>query len=404
MLIRTTCTKGSTFFVDSFFFITVVKKKSITLHGMCKVFLYAVAVIACSLLVCHNCNSQTCGTVEEDLQHAIEWKLAGPEFVSGERNVLSIPVKLHTFGSDFGNFMLDSTVAKLALEDANLLHEAGNIQFVQCGAVNQIKSTPHVEFRKTTDEYICVHHDDPEAINIYFALDILRQDGSSICGYAYNYPEKQRLFMDNSCALNGSTLAHELGHSLSLLHTHSTKFGKELADGSNCATAGDLFCDTPADPNLSDLVSVTCQYTGTETDPNGQAYLPDTRNIMSYSKKSCRTYFSSEQIDQMRAYHLTHQDLLYCGDDSLSSAVDRSIHSIEVSVYPNPVVADWTVFNLPIGGNLSVFSAKGELLWTTEIAHQTMQFQSTDLAPGLNVVHITNHEKTQTIPILKLLH
>jgi len=65
-----------------------------------------------------------------------------------------------------------------------------------------------------------------------------------------------------------------------------------LVNGTNCSTAGDDLCDTPADPGLSTLnVSSTCNYIGLTTDANNQQYMPKLRNIMSYTRKSCRTEF-----------------------------------------------------------------------------------------------------------------
>ena len=49
---------------------------------------------------------------------------------------------------------------------------------------------------------------------------------------------------------NDTTLSHELGHYFDLYHTHETSFGTECPSGSNCQSAGDMVCDTPADPNL----------------------------------------------------------------------------------------------------------------------------------------------------------
>lgn len=97
-------------------------------------------------------------------------------------------------------------------------------------------------------------------------------------------------------------LAHEVGHVLGLPHTHgptNTGTTTELVDGSNCATHGDRFCDTPADPNLLGLVNGSCSYTGTGTDANGDMYQPDVTNIMSYGRSSCIDKFSQEQLDHM---------------------------------------------------------------------------------------------------------
>lgn len=82
---------------------------------------------------------------------------------------------------------------------------------------------------------------------------------------------------------NGAVLAHEIEHIYGLRHTHHN--GDELVDGSNCTVAGDKFCDTPADPglNYSD-VNTSCIYTGTQTDANGDTYVPEVANVMSYSR------------------------------------------------------------------------------------------------------------------------
>lgn len=102
--------------------------------------------------------------------------------------------------------------------------------------------------------------------------------------------------------------AHELGHIFSLGHTFPNMTGPvatdELVNGSNCATAGDFICDTPADPGLTAVpgrVDVNCNYTDTiYTDANGDLFNPDTRNIMSFAPLSCYDHFSNEQLLQMR--------------------------------------------------------------------------------------------------------
>lgn len=96
--------------------------------------------------------------------------------------------------------------------------------------------------------------------------------------------------------------AHEMGHALGLMHTHDAGFGAELVDGSNCATAGDFVCDTPADPNLGTAGRIQrsdCTYIGTVLDANGDAYHPITNNIMSYSP-CVLTTFTPGQVQVMQ--------------------------------------------------------------------------------------------------------
>ena len=101
---------------------------------------------------------------------------------------------------------------------------------------------------------------------------------------------------------NTAHLSHEMGHCLGLYHTHETAFGEEWVNGINCGIAGDLLCDTPADPSLGgDNVDDDCDYIGTETDFWGDAYNPDVTNTMCYAPFACRGSFTSDQEDRMHS-------------------------------------------------------------------------------------------------------
>lgn len=130
-----------------------------------------------------------------------------------------------------------------------------------------------------------------------------------------------------------STLAHEIGHTLGLLHTHhpgrllSLTFNEQNATISNgclqeavsrsksnywydgclttnnkkkCEINGDFLCDTEADPRQTGRVS-SCNYvypvSGDYREDNwGDLWTPPTRNIMSYTTSGCRSEFSRGQI------------------------------------------------------------------------------------------------------------
>ena len=152
----------------------------------------------------------------------------------------------------------------------------------------------------------------PDTMNVYFV-----PESPELCGLAsFSGGSCQGVIMNNSCsnpATNDSTFSHEVGHYLNLYHTHETAFGSECVSGSNCGTTGDLICDTPADPLLTNQVDNSCQYTGDAPDAcgSGAPYTPDERNLMSYSRKLCRDYFSAEQLSifsftayNQRASHL----------------------------------------------------------------------------------------------------
>lgn len=99
--------------------------------------------------------------------------------------------------------------------------------------------------------------------------------------------------------LNPKELSHELGHYFGLLDTYLNQ--DELVNGSNCETAGDKICDTPADPYvqqtyLNPYIN-NCIFHYLKKDLNEEFYQPDVGNLMSYYK--CRVGFTKEQYLKM---------------------------------------------------------------------------------------------------------
>ncbi len=116
-----------------------------------------------------------------------------------------------------------------------------------------------------------------------------------------------------------SGTAHEIGHCLGLFHTHQgsecpptidTEYApyydsfSVLVPGANCETAGDMICDTPAEPRCYSLVGSNCQFSNPTPilDYVGNPYIdPDNvlgKNIMSYN--ICRTEFTPDQVKRIR--------------------------------------------------------------------------------------------------------
>lgn len=122
-------------------------------------------------------------------------------------------------------------------------------------------------------------------INV-FIVD--RYDDPTVCGFAnlgqVGNPNDAIVHINKGCGVTAGTLAHELGHLFGLYHTFEG--GDELVNGSNCATAGDGICDTPADPYSPELEVIwlgdNCEFIFAGTDTLGQLYQPDVGNTMSY--------------------------------------------------------------------------------------------------------------------------
>ena len=230
-----------------------------------------------------------------------------------------IPMKVHIIRRSNGTGGLTTSELNTAMTTLNLRYEAACMAFYVCGSINYIDDDQYYDFNSADEPALTAANNVEDAINIYYANSV--GNGSVFyCGYAYYPGNADVILMANSCANNGSTLPHEVGHFYGLPHTHNG--GNELVNGSNCTTAGDGFCDTPADPNLSGEVNSSCVYTGTATDANGDTYVPDPTNIMSYSRKLCRTFFSTEQLAEIVYNNTYERNYFDCPDFDVDFTAD----------------------------------------------------------------------------------
>ncbi len=200
----------------------------------------------------------------------------------GEANITETDIE-EQFNSINGDF--DDICVSFEVCDFNYIEnfqwdtmeEAGNYQW------NQMLDAHHQDFR----------------INVFY-IEFIEDGAAGFAGLgAINVTDGNGICMTK--AGGAGTLLHEMGHYWGLEHTFSTDNGAELADGSNCATAGDLICDTPADPYVdpgeSSDYETNCIFVSQLTDANGDFYDPDVGNIMSYY--DCACHFSYDQYNAM---------------------------------------------------------------------------------------------------------
>ena len=244
-----------------------------------------------------------------------------------------IPVQHHVVTETNGSGGLSMSDITLIMNTLNTYYSSSNLQFYECDSINYINDSTYYDFDANDENIFCGSNDIQDVINIYYFNTVTSSSGSSLCGYTRFPPSVDRVIMKNSCAINGSTIVHELGHFFSLYHTHgptNTGTTTELVNGSNCSTAGDDLCGTPADPNLSGLVTNSCQYTGTAVDANGQAYVPDPTNIMSYSQKVCRTFLSSDQYNRANYSALNDRSYLTCSAAGCTDSSALNYNSLSI--------------------------------------------------------------------------
>lgn len=240
----------------------------------------------------------------------------------------TVPVTIHIVRTTAGTGGLPSGQLTQGMTDLNSYFSTTGIQFTQEGATNYIDSDAFYSIGSDSERNTLRNtYNVANTINIYFVGYV-----QGACGISsFSFSSTQGIVVDNDCmglASNPSTFPHEVGHYFDLFHTHEPAIGLELVDGSNCSISGDLMCDTPADPQLGsgNVTSFpTCSYTGSDTDSNGDSYVPSTSNTMSYSLKQCRTTFTTEQKNRMLA------TLLFNRNDELLSSPTISVDKTTAS-------------------------------------------------------------------------
>ncbi len=159
------------------------------------------------------------------------------------------------------------------------------------------------------DELQVLYHQQ-NRINVFYVNTIVEPSGA--CGYAglgqiENLESSGIVIQKTPDCCGGRTHSHELGHYFNLEHTFEGS-GIELADGSNCETAGDGICDTPADPYVhpSPMANYVdgCTFIFMGQDANGDYYDPIVGNIMSYYPDECGCGFTHGQLKKMALYYL----------------------------------------------------------------------------------------------------
>jgi hypothetical protein len=291
------------------------------------------------------------------------------------------------------------------VDQLNVVFEEANtgikffVQFVQF--INS--DFYHHEMNSTTDFFgMFAANRRNGVINMHFVKNV---GGSLSPGYAINprFPEVPYTEYSNYIETHdGSTrldppelvktMAHELGHNLSLLHTHhpgrfaSLIFNEDNATIENhcfqeavsrdakllqakgcyskqgqrkCNVNGDFLCDTAADPNVSSenvrwIDDNNCSYTYAgegdyRYDKKGSTgnsgfldeWNPPTKNIMSYSSTACRNEFSWQQKavmwETIETDFMNDYDVGFQGPDEICAG---SNHTYSVNL-PSELVVSW---------------------------------------------------------------
>lgn len=234
-----------------------------------------------------------CATNDADFEH-IERKALNSKSLKAAEDTNYVSVYFYLIAANQSSIPLDINQQKVdqIIEDLNAEFNELGIGFQNCDDLQIILNEDYpAQDVVAYDDGLRAHYQVNGSVSVFIAPNVFN-GSSAVAIRTKEYIASTYLGFDTK------TMIHEFGHIFSLPHTHSTD---ELVDGSNCITAGDKFCDTPADPNLLGLVDEDCKMTVEKTDANGDVYAPLLNNHMSYSRNTCRSSFTPEQIQAMQS-------------------------------------------------------------------------------------------------------
>ena len=228
---------------------------------------------------------------------------------------LVVRVSIHIVRNRDGLDAIDAPRLAEMTDDAARYFAAGDIELQWTNRDDPDFIVSNADFNVTgrRHDVLLGINNAPDAIDVYI-VNTLSVEGRDLCGVAadigYDPERGDGSITRASCA--GGTLAHEIGHSLGLWHTHS-RF--ELEEG-DCDFAGDMCCDTPPDPGRSAPMSGRAYCNNPRTpacespvcvDADGSALdiEPDIFNLMSYYRCADDPdvgHLSHDQLTRARCY------------------------------------------------------------------------------------------------------
>jgi len=305
-------------------------------------FLSVLLVFACVVSFGQTNELAPCGTKSVRSQWLKNFQKDGIDL--SQRPVdFRIQLNAHLVGGDVGSvFSYELMLNSLAALEKDF--DSTGIGFVVNLPIDTLRSTEYYAHNSVLDGAdMMFENNRPEALNIYFL-----NNPAGNCGY--NLPYAGIAIADQCAGIDEKTIAHEVGHALSIPHPFLGWEGGQTDNGSmpadftvaapsrvtydysyfldtlirdttiidtaivelvartNCYDAADGFCDTPADYIAGRW---TCNQNGVspvqQIDPDGVRFQSDGTLIMGYSDDECQSRFSDEQKAAMQAFAMAER-------------------------------------------------------------------------------------------------
>lgn len=238
----------------------------------------------------------------------------------GEKPLFRVPVRFWVYRDDNGeNGVYDDELPRP--EEFQLLLDNANHAFIDNGVriqlyLHSIRNIDNSHYLRDlsgfTRSTLAVDYRLKGVLNAH----IVPEGRGLYTGFAPAIFIPRRVYA-NEISIN--TMTHEVGHYFGLWHTHSgydipcqkEQVSREVYSRGTCwlvprrwcSVTGDGLCDTPADPNMSELPEAEqpsrnrrCTWISDVQDGRGDDFLPQVDNIMAYANRPCRSRFTHEQM------------------------------------------------------------------------------------------------------------
>lgn len=196
---------------------------------------------------------------------------------------MRIVVRFNVVRRSDGTGGIDESVFPFLMRDLNYGFRHTPIRFVQMPEVGYIDNSTYYANVNITPTVTTILISIRTAGVLNFLITPTIQNGTT---NALGPPSPRGAVIDYASTGTAEYLAiapHEVGHVFSLLHPFETGLGVECTNGSNCVTAGDRICDTPASVGVhgGNTLATGEYYLNTNGPcPGDPPYDPDTRLYM----------------------------------------------------------------------------------------------------------------------------